>query len=74
MVVVNVLGAEVMVLDFLSLVVVALLVVVASLVVAASLVVVTEPDSTTVMQRRSLEALVGVEVALVVAFELVVGV
>jgi hypothetical protein len=47
-----------------------------SVVVAASLVAITEPDSATDMQRRILEALVGVEVALVVAFELevVVGV
>lgn len=67
MVVANVVGAEVMVFDFLS-------VVVAALLVAASLVAITEPDSATDMQRRILEALVGVEVALVVAFELEVAV
>lgn len=61
MLVENVLGAEVMVFDFLS------------VVLAASLVAITEPDSATDMQSRILEALVGVEVALVVAFELEVG-
>lgn len=62
MLVENVLGAEVIVFDFLS------------VVLAASLVAITEPDSATDMQSRILEALVGVEVALVVAFELEVGV
>ena len=62
MVVANVLGAEVTVFDFLL------------VVVAASLVAIIEPDSATDMQRRILEALVGVEVALVVALELEVAV
>lgn len=62
MLVENVLGAEVMVFDFLS------------VVLAASLVAITEPDSATDMQSCILEALVGVEVALVLAFELEVGV
>lgn len=61
MVVANVLGAEVTVFDFLL------------VVVAASLVAIIEPDSATDMQRRILEALVGVEVALVVALELEVA-
>ena len=71
MVVANVVGAEVMVSCFLS-----LMVGVASVVSVASLEVVTEPDSTTDIQRRSLEALVEVAVVfeLVVASELVVAV